>query len=122
MIKGCSKIFFFAIIIIAALYYLFSHYEFDYFVKAEENIKQKVTEEFLSTLRTQLSDVKFETNDLNVDQLKEWIDENSQKIDPKIIKNMYEDFSKFISDKVLDAKEIDSLKYYLKNYEKSKKR
>ncbi|RMD51527.1 MAG: hypothetical protein D6830_00160 [Ignavibacteria bacterium] len=119
MIKGCSKMFFFGIIVFAALYYIFSHYEFDFITKAEDNLKAKLEKELIDAVTNRVKDVTVEATDVDYDELKQKLTENIDKIDVSQIEEMYNKFSSFISDKVLDSKELNELKKYLDEYEKS---
>lgn len=121
MIKGCSKIFFFGVIIIAALYYIFTRYEIYLLPQLENNIKVELVDKMIAALTDKSIDLKIDGDRFEIEELKNSLMERAGKFDTKAIKKFYSDFSEFLSDDLLDSEELKKLKEYLDNYERRTK-
>ncbi len=119
MIKGCSKIFFFGIIISAAVYYFIAEYEMDNIIGMKERLKTKLVDETIAGIKERLADVEIKSDKIDTEGIVDFVADNLPKVDTKFIEDFYSEFSKFISDKALDSQEIEKLKKLFENYEKS---
>lgn len=116
MLKGCSKIFFFGVIILGVLYYIYSQYDIRIYPSLKENAKNELLDKMISSF--EIKNLEVEDSNIDLNSLIDSVKENIDKIDFSALKEIYSEFSGYISDNVLDSNELEKLKKTIEKYEK----
>ena len=122
MKRGCSfTVLVLFVIFAAALYYVFKTRGEDILTSANEKIKREIVRQITENLKQEIATTAKDSVKSSLSGLKEWIQQQGDKLDLSELKNISGKISDILNEKVVNSETVKKITEEIKNYEKSKK-